>query len=100
MRQCNFRVMGELRAGGLLAALITTAADADPLPLSVQIALRQAQLPPTALGVVVQALDEPRPCLAWQADAPQNPASLIKLVTSMRPWTPWAPPGNGRPRSG
>ncbi|MDR7269879.1 D-alanyl-D-alanine carboxypeptidase/D-alanyl-D-alanine-endopeptidase (penicillin-binding protein 4) [Pelomonas saccharophila] len=56
---------------------------AEPLPLSVQVALRQAQLPATALGVVVQALDEARPRLAWQADLPQNPASLTKLITSM-----------------
>lgn len=75
--------MAKLGMAGLLAALVATAAGAESLPLSVQVALRQAQLPPTALGVVVQALDEARPRLAWQADLPQNPASLTKLVTSM-----------------
>lgn len=71
------------RAAGLLLAGLISGAGADVLPLSVQVALRQAQLPPTALGVVVQALDEPRPRLAWQAATPLNPASLTKLVTSM-----------------
>jgi D-alanyl-D-alanine carboxypeptidase/D-alanyl-D-alanine-endopeptidase (penicillin-binding protein 4) len=49
----------------------------------VQVALRQAQIDTGAVGIVVQALDEPRPRLAWRADAPMNPASLTKLVTSM-----------------
>ena len=68
--------------GGWIGAWIGGVA-AQGLPLSVQVALRQANLPPTALGVVVQALDEPEPRLAWQAATPMNPASLTKLVTSM-----------------
>ncbi len=69
--------------GLLLAGWIVGGQAAEPLPLSVQVALRQAQLPPTALGLFVQALDEARPRVAWQADLPLNPASLTKLVTSM-----------------
>lgn len=75
--------MGKLTAVLLLAMWTAGAAAADMLPLSVQVALRQAQVPATALGVVVQALDEPKPRLAWQADVAMNPASLTKLVTSM-----------------
>ena len=67
----------------VLGGWICGASAADGLPLSVQVALKQAALPPTALGVVVQALDEPQPRLAWQASTPLNPASLTKLVTSM-----------------
>lgn len=67
----------------VLGGWICGAAAAEGLPLSVQVALRQAALPPTALGVVVQALDEHEPRLAWQASTPLNPASLTKLVTSM-----------------
>lgn len=69
--------------GWVLAGWILGVQAAEPLPLSVQVALRQAQVPATALGVFVQALDEPRPRLAWQPDMPLNPASLTKLVTSM-----------------
>lgn len=75
--------MGKRGVGLLLAGWLLGAQAAEPLPLSVQVALRQAQLPPTALGLVVQALDEPKPRLAWQPDTPLNPASLTKLVTSM-----------------
>jgi D-alanyl-D-alanine carboxypeptidase/D-alanyl-D-alanine-endopeptidase (penicillin-binding protein 4) len=67
----------------VLGGWIWGASAAEGLPLSVQVALRQAALPPTALGVVVQALDEAEPRLAWQAGTPLNPASLTKLVTSM-----------------
>ena len=67
----------------VLGGWICGGAAADGLPLSVQVALKQAALPPTALGVVVQALDEPQPRLAWQASTPLNPASLTKLITSM-----------------
>lgn len=67
----------------VLGGWIWGAAAADGLPLSVQVALRQAALPPTALGVVVHALDEREPRLAWQAATPLNPASLTKLLTSM-----------------
>ena len=74
--------MGKRWAAWVLGGWLTAAGAAD-LPLPVQVALRQAQVPPAALGVVVQALDEPQPRLAWQADAPLNPASLTKLVTSM-----------------
>lgn len=72
--------MGKL---GWVLLLAAVGAGADTLPLSVQVALRQAQVPASALGVVVQALDEPRPRLAWQADLALNPASVTKLVTSM-----------------
>ncbi|MDV6321172.1 D-alanyl-D-alanine carboxypeptidase, partial [Chromohalobacter sp. HP20-39] len=36
-----------------------------------------------SLGLVVQALDDARPRLAWRADSAMNPASLTKLVTAM-----------------
>jgi D-alanyl-D-alanine carboxypeptidase/D-alanyl-D-alanine-endopeptidase (penicillin-binding protein 4) len=56
---------------------------AEALPLAVQVALKQAQVADVALGVVVQALDESSPRLAWRADQAMNPASVLKLVTSM-----------------
>ena len=75
--------MGKLGVGLLVMGWAAGAAAAPALPLSVQVALHQAQVPAAALGVLVQALDEPRPRLAWRADAALNPASLTKLVTSM-----------------
>lgn len=59
------------------------AAQPEPLPPGVVQALRQAQVPATALGVWVQALDDGEPRLAWQARQAMNPASLLKLATTL-----------------
>lgn len=72
-----------LALGYALALPLKAGPQVLPLPLSVQVALRQAQVDAVSLGVVVQALDEAQPRLAWRADTPMNPASLTKLVTSM-----------------
>jgi D-alanyl-D-alanine carboxypeptidase/D-alanyl-D-alanine-endopeptidase (penicillin-binding protein 4) len=53
-----------------------------PLPLEVEAALERAQVPPEALVVMVQEVGSRRPRLAWQADQPVNPASLMKLFTT------------------
>jgi serine-type D-Ala-D-Ala carboxypeptidase/endopeptidase (penicillin-binding protein 4) len=52
------------------------------LPLDVERALRDAHVPPQALGVLVQEVGSTRDRLAWQADASMNPASLTKLFTT------------------
>ena len=72
-----------LAVGCVLALPLKAAEPLTPLPLAVQVALRQAHVDAGGLGVVVHALDEPRPRLAWRADVPVNPASLTKVVTSM-----------------
>lgn len=64
-------------------AQTTTPPPATPLPLAVLQALRQAQLPEQALGVWLQPVDGGPPRLAWQAEKPFNPASLMKLVTGL-----------------
>jgi len=82
----------------LLAVLTPLALAQTPLPLSVSVALRQAQVPAEAVGLWVQAIDEEQPRLQWQAQTPLNPASLVKLLTSFAAlerlgpaWT-WATP--------
>jgi D-alanyl-D-alanine carboxypeptidase/D-alanyl-D-alanine-endopeptidase (penicillin-binding protein 4) len=57
-------------------------ARADTLPATVATALREAGIPPAATGIVVQAVDSDRPLLAWNADLPLNPASVMKLVST------------------
>ena len=55
------------------------------LPAEVRQALRQAQVPPSALSVWVaplQTAGSSTPLLAHQADASMNPASVIKLITT------------------
>lgn len=66
-------------------ALAQTAPGAT-LPADVRDALEQAALPREALAVWVQEVGGPaattRPRLSWRADAPINPASLTKLLTT------------------
>lgn len=56
---------------------------ADALPPPVQKALKQAGIPPEAIAVVAQPLDDKRPQLRHRGDAPMNPASLAKLLTTL-----------------
>ncbi len=82
-------------ATALLAALVAPAAwpapatalalktvDTRSLPRSVEAALARGGVPRDAMVAWVQDVDAPRPRLAWQADKPVNPASLMKLVTT------------------
>jgi len=63
------------------ATLAQTAPGAT-LPAEVRNALERAELPREALAVWVQEVGAARARLSWQADAPINPASLTKLLTT------------------
>ena len=54
------------------------------LPYPVRLALRQVQVPPDALSVLVTPLNEDslRPRLAHRDNEPMNPASVMKLFTT------------------
>ena len=52
------------------------------LPDSVEDTLDANDSSPNSLSIWVQAVDEDKPLLAWNADRPQNPASVMKLVTT------------------
>ena len=76
-------------AGALLMpsrAALGQAAPGAILPAEVRDALEQAALPREALAVWVQEVGEAGattpPRLSWRADAPINPASLTKLLTT------------------
>ena len=66
----------------VLAPFGATAAAATALPTSVDAALRRAGVPRDAMVAWVSEVASSRPRLAWQADRPANPASLMKLVTT------------------
>ncbi len=61
---------------GLLPAM------AAPLPGDVAAALERAKLPRESLVAMVQEVGSAPPRLAWQAEQPVNPASLMKLLTT------------------
>jgi len=52
------------------------------LPRPIIRAFSAAQVPLASVGIVVQQVDAARPLFAHQPDLPQNPASVMKLVTS------------------
>jgi len=54
----------------------------DGLPPPVAGALARGGLPESAVAAWVQAVDAPRPQLAYRADVPMNPASVMKLLTA------------------
>jgi len=70
-----------------LAALVLTlalpaAAAMRGLPPSVHDALARAGVPDSAAAVVVEPAESGAPVVALRADAPVNPASVMKLLTS------------------
>ena len=75
-----------LLPGHTALAQATPGAPGATLPSEVRAALERAELPREALAVWVQEVGTPvaetRPRLSWQPDAPINPASLTKLLTT------------------
>ena len=63
--------------------LVPASVVAQALPHSVRDALREAHVPADAVSVVVQAVDAQKPLVAWRATEPRNPASVMKVVTSV-----------------
>jgi serine-type D-Ala-D-Ala carboxypeptidase/endopeptidase (penicillin-binding protein 4) len=56
---------------------------AQNLPPEVRQALQRAAVPDDAVAVVIQELGSDRRLLQWRADEPVNPASLMKLPTTL-----------------
>lgn len=71
--------MRALLAALLLASLVASARE---LPREVRGALADANVPLSAVAVVVEPAEGGAPLLAHRADAPMHPASVMKLVTS------------------
>ncbi len=73
-------MLKKILAGALLAA--SFAAHADGLPPGVAKALKAAQIPPSSVAVVVQAVDGAQPLVSHNATPAMNPASVMKLLTT------------------
>ena len=67
----------------LLAAALPAARAATQLPPEARQALQRAGIPLDAVAVLVQELGAREPALAWRADEPMNPASVMKLPTTL-----------------
>ena len=60
-----------------------TAGAADRLPPGVKNSLAVRNVPAESLSIQVTDLDTGKSVLAWNADVPRNPASTMKLVTTL-----------------
>ena len=65
-----------------LLLLAAEAALAQPLPGAVEVALKRAQIPASAVAAYVRAVDGTRPQLEHNAAQAMNPASTMKLLTT------------------
>jgi serine-type D-Ala-D-Ala carboxypeptidase/endopeptidase (penicillin-binding protein 4) len=66
----------------VLLALMPSVAGAE-LPASVALALKQAAIPDSHVGILVQDVDNPVPSLAHGEKRSFNPASVMKLLTTL-----------------
>lgn len=72
-----------LTALALLPALALAQAGRSPLPPEVEAALARAKVPRESVTMLVADADSQRPPrLAWRAQEPVNPASIMKVVTT------------------
>ncbi len=67
----------------LLLSCQAVAALAQSWPAAVRAELDASEIPVEAVGLYVQEIGAPTPLLAWNADAPMNPASAMKLLTTL-----------------
>ena len=65
----------------LLCLLLATGAWAK-LPETVSRTLSRQKIPARAVSVVVRAVDTDAPLLSYRSEAPRNPASVIKVLTT------------------
>jgi len=67
----------------IIAAASMVQADDSDLPLRIQSALNARSLPHESLSVYVSDVDTGEVVLEWLDDEPRNPASTIKLLTTL-----------------
>ncbi len=66
-----------------IALAAVSAGAAEHLPAPVSSALRAAGVPATSVALFVQEVGASRPVVAFNAGNPMNPASAVKLVTTL-----------------
>ena len=73
------------RAGWLVLAVLVTGATVAraALPEPIAQALREAGVPPSAASLYVREVGREQPLLAHRATTPMNPASTMKIVTTL-----------------
>ena len=75
-------VLKPLRLAGGVVLLGAAALVRAALPMPVAQALTEADIPDTAVALIVQRVTEPEPVISHRVDVPMNPASVMKLLTT------------------
>lgn len=77
--------MRKTRIGIIFTLLVAAAnvAAADKLPAGLQNSLAVRNVPASTLSIQVTDLENGKSLLSWNADVPRNPASTMKLVTTL-----------------
>lgn len=68
---------------GLMCGAVSLAGHADDLPPPLAQVMKRHRLSAAGLSIYAHVVGEPRPFLSIAADTPRNPASVLKLVTSL-----------------
>ncbi len=74
---------GRLAALAALACMAATAAAGDQLPKPITAALDYRHLPADSLSLYVENVATGEPVLAWNESTARNPASVMKLLTTL-----------------
>ncbi len=72
-----------IRTTAALLLLVPVWLAAEELPLGVRSVLDLRDIPSDAISIVVEDLQSGERVLEWNGDTPRNPASTIKLVTTL-----------------
>ena len=67
----------------VLPALPVIAADYEELPVGVRSTLQVRQVPGESLSIHIEDVDTGEVVLSWLPDMPRNPASTMKLLTTL-----------------
>ncbi len=79
----GFRARLALAGLGACLGLVATAASAQGLPTVVAEALAKYHIPLGNVSVYVREVGSPNPAVTLNADVPRNPASVMKVVTTL-----------------
>ena len=77
------RILSYLSCVILAAAPLVSANAADELPAEVRRALAHRNLPSDSLSIYIEELASGNTVLAWREDVAKNPASVMKMVTTL-----------------
>lgn len=67
----------------LFVASCVQSVAADELPQNISNVLQHRNLPEESLSIYVESLDTGEPILAWNETEPRNPASVMKILTTL-----------------